>query len=246
MHTYTRSNSDTKISHFNYFFKFNYMEEISQHPNTAGEEIFKRLSHGVAWSRSVYITIMLQKWGPRWNLRERMCERMVRIGLGSVEERSLSRLGEPSCCSSEQRRRREPMPATAAQCFGERETRQRASTPFHNLVPQHLPGHKEREGEVVDFNVLVETETLAPHALRRRRRTAFSCCRGNRLQRSVPEWRFSSSVLNRRPPQAELQPRVAEERRRSVRTESFRQRQARTCTAANQSLVAAERGRLLT
>ena len=107
-------------------------------------------------------------------------------------------------------------------------------------------GHKEREGEVVDFNVLVETETLAPHALRRRRRTAFSCCRGNRLQRSVPEWRFSSSVLNRRPPQAELQPRVAEERRRSVRTESFRQRQARTCTAANQSLVAAERGRLLT
>ena len=188
MHTYTRSNSDTKISHFNYFFKFNYMEEISQHPNTAGEEIFKRLSHGVSWSRSVYITIMLQKWGPRWNLRERMCERMVRIGLGSVEERSLSRLGEPSCCSSEQRRRREPMPATAAQCFGERETRQRASTPFHNLVPQNLPNTKRgRKGEVVDFNVLVETETLAPHALRRRRRTAFSCCRGNRLQRSVPE-----------------------------------------------------------
>ena len=138
---------------------------------------------------SVYITIMLQKWGPRWNLRERMCERMVRIGLGSVEERSLSRLGEPSCCSGEQRRRREPMPATAAQCFGERETRQRASTPFHNLVPQQLSQgtKREMEGEVVDFNVLVETETLAPHALRRRRRTAFSCCRGNRLQRSVPE-----------------------------------------------------------
>ena len=120
MHTYTRSNSDAKISHFNYFFKSNYLEEISQHPNTAGEEIFKRLSRGVSWSRSVYITIMLQKWGPRWNLRERMCECTVRIGLGSVEERSLSRLGEPSCCSSEQRRRREPMPATAAQCFGER------------------------------------------------------------------------------------------------------------------------------
>ena len=101
-------------------FKIYFLEEISQHPNTAAEEIFKRLSHGVSWGSSVYITIMLQKWGMDWNLRERMCERMVRIGLGSVEERSLSRLGEPSCCSGEQRRRREPMPATAAQCFGER------------------------------------------------------------------------------------------------------------------------------
>ena len=128
-------------------FKIYFLEEISQHSNTAAEEIFKRLSHGVSWGSSVYITIMLQKWGMDWNLRERMCERMVRIGLGSVEERSLSRLGEPSCCSGEQRRRREPMPATAAQCFGERETRQRASTPFHNLVPQNLSqGHKEREG----------------------------------------------------------------------------------------------------
>ena len=146
MHTHTRSNSDAKISHFNYFFKSNYLEEISQHPNTAGEKIFKRLSHGVSWSRSVYITIMLQKWGPRWNLRERMCECTVRIGLGSVEERSLSRLGEPSCCSSEQRRRREAMPATAAQCFGERETRQRASTPFHNLLPQQAPGAQRERG----------------------------------------------------------------------------------------------------
>ena len=187
MHTYTRSNSDAKISHFNYFFKSNYLEEISQHPNTAGEEIFKRLSHGVAWSRSVYITIMLQKWGPRWNLRERMCECTVRIGLGSVEERSLSRLGEPSCCSSEQRRRREPMPATAAQCFGERLGNARQPLSTTSFLKTSQGTKRRREVEVVDFNVLVETETLAPHALRRRRRTAFSCCRGNRLQRSVPE-----------------------------------------------------------
>ena len=80
------------------------------------------------------------------------------------------------------------MPATAAQCFGERLGNARqplSTTSFLNNSPRGTK--REREGEVVDFNVLVETETLAPHALRRRRRTAFSCCRGNRLQRSVPE-----------------------------------------------------------
>ena len=147
MYIHTRRNSDTKISHFNYFSKFIFWKKF---PNirtlTAGEEIFQRLSRGVSWSQFCLHYDHVAKMGPRWNLRERMCERMVRIGLGSVEERSLSRLGEPSCCSGEQRRRREPMPATAAQCFGERETRQRASTPFHNLVPQQLPGHKERDG----------------------------------------------------------------------------------------------------
>ena len=68
----------------------------------------------------------------------------MRIGLGSVEERSLSRLGEPSCCSGEQRRRREPMPATAAQCFGERLGNARqplSTTSFLNNSPR-----AQREG----------------------------------------------------------------------------------------------------
>ena len=205
MHTHTRRNSDTKISHFNYFSKFIFWKKF---PNIRTLQE-KRSSKGfhVEFLGAVLSTLRsCCKNGDRGGIWERGC---ANVWWGSdsaawknglcrdLESRAVARANKEG---GENRCRQLLLNVLVR---GDSATRVNPfPQPRSSTSPQGTK--REREGEVVDFNVLVETETLAPHALRRRRRTAFSCCRGNRLQRSVPEWRFSSSVLNRRPPQAEL------------------------------------------
>ena len=146
----------------------------------------------------------------------------------SEEERSLSRLGE-LLLLVERTKKAAAMPATAAQCFGSTETLQaylhNPVREFSSKKPDDFPWRAQRERFSMFWS-------WVSSRMRRRRRTAFSCCRGNRLQRSVPEWRFSS-VLNRRPPRAEASVREAESRRDSIggrRSQRARQQTSLWCS----------------
>ena len=147
MHTHTRSNSDAKISHFNYLFKFNYLEEISQHPNTHCRR--RNLSEAFTWSFLESILSTLRsccKNGDQGGIWERGC---ANVWWGSDSAAWKNGL----CRDLESR-----AVARANKEGGENRCRQlllnvlvRGSATRVNPFPQPrssttLPGHKERDG----------------------------------------------------------------------------------------------------
>ena len=245
MHTHTRRNTDTKISHFNYFSTFICWKKF---PNIRTLQEKKSSKGFHVEFLGAALRVHYDHVAKMGNGLESEREDMRAYGEDRTRQRGRTVFVETWRAELLLGRTKKAARTDAGNCcsmFWWEETRQRASTPFHNLVPQQLSQGTKRGRGRWWTSMFWWRRRLLP-----RMRWEGG---GGQLSAAAAVTGYSGLSLNDgSPPQCWIAGRRkrsctarCRERRRSVRrTESFRQRQARTCTAANQSLVAAERGRL--
>ena len=219
--------------------------------NMTGEKplkFSKRISHWVSFELEVFARKL--RLGQADNPGRRVCrkkeDRMTSRSVSSSsrrgrrEERSLSRrwravAGAAAAAAGANKEGWCRVPrAAAAQCFGWKEATPDPSESTPGLSSAGGFPSGQRKGCVVGFQCFGPRRL--PHAPEKE--DSFQLLpRCNRLQRSVPEWRFSS-VLNRRPRRAEASVREAAESD-PRETAQWIGLEPPVCTAANQSLVRA-------